>query len=108
MRDVEEAMREETRLVNQAHRRMIQKSNNYNNPHLKIEMESYYGAESHDDVIHLSDEQILTCYKHSASCATDIGVKAPLLEKELINPSMRDLRFYISRLEAQTVLLGEM
>ena len=109
MRDVEEAVREETRLVNQAHHRMTQlKANNYKNADIKTCMEGCYGTESHVGAIDLSDEQIVTCYKHSASRAADVGVKAPLLERELMNPGMRVLRFYISCLEAQTVLLGEM
>ena len=109
MRDVEEAVREEIRLVNQAHHRMIQlRQNNYVNTDIKECMSSYYGSESHVGVIDLSDEQIMTCYTHSASRAASVGVKAPLLERELLNPNIRVLRFYISRLEAQTVLLGEM
>lgn len=109
VRDVEGAGREETRLVNQAHHRMIQlEREGYENADIKACVESYNGVESHVKMIDLSDEQIMTCYTHSASRAAAIGVKAPLQDKELANPEMRVLRFYISRLEAQTVLLGEM
>lgn len=109
MRDVEGAGREETRLVNQAYHKMIRlEKEGHENADIKTCMEIYYGVESHAKMIDLSDEQIMTCYTHSASHAATIGVKTPLQDKELTNPDMRVLRFYISRLEAQTVLLGEM
>lgn len=108
VRDIEEAVREESRLVNQAHHRMIQqRSNRYKNVDIKTCMESYYGEETHAGAVNLSKEQIIACYTHSASRAASLGVKEPLLESELINPNMRVVRFYISRLEAQEVLLGK-